>query len=160
GVVFQSDECPPMHALLLGRSMFATATGQKTPIVRNARRPSWELHTSVHRASSAAARSYASSAMIVHRLWRMTCLLNRVSVILGVPRVCGSCGQMSRVNEGHAWSAEPLALEDGDWRFSLLPVLSETEIQSLIQEAQYLLKRWRFAASTGGFLWVQPIGPK
>lgn len=38
--------------------------------------------------------------------------------------------------------------------------LSEIELQSAVNEAQYLLKRWRFAASAAGFLWIQPVGPK
>lgn len=42
----------------------------------------------------------------------------------------------------------------------MLPVLSEAEVQSALSETQYLLKRWRFAASAAGFLWIQPIGPK
>jgi hypothetical protein len=38
--------------------------------------------------------------------------------------------------------------------------LSDAEIQSVVSEAQYLLKRWRFAASAAGFLWIQPVGPR
>jgi hypothetical protein len=37
---------------------------------------------------------------------------------------------------------------------------SESELESAMDETLYLLKRWRFAVSTSGFLWVQPVGPK
>ena len=33
-------------------------------------------------------------------------------------------------------------------------------MQSTLGETNYLLKRWRFAASAAGFMWVQPIGPR
>jgi hypothetical protein len=42
----------------------------------------------------------------------------------------------------------------------MLPAITETEMESALSETQYLLKRWRFAASSAGFLWIQPIGPK
>jgi hypothetical protein len=42
----------------------------------------------------------------------------------------------------------------------MLPAFTETELESALNETQYLLKKWRFAASATGFLWVQPIGPK
>ena len=41
-------------------------------------------------------------------------------------------------------------------------VRAETDVeeQSALNEALYLLKRWKFAASAAGFLWVQPLGPR
>lgn len=51
------------------------------------------------------------------------------------------------------------------WRCSLepaenIPTMTDIEMQSTLSETNYILKRWRFAASAGGFMWVQPIGPK
>ena len=38
--------------------------------------------------------------------------------------------------------------------------MTEQELDNVLSETQYVLQRWRFAASTSGFLWIQPIGPK
>jgi hypothetical protein len=37
---------------------------------------------------------------------------------------------------------------------------SEPETEAALCEVEYLLKKWRFAMSSGGFLWIQPTGKK
>ncbi|HUN82708.1 MAG TPA: hypothetical protein VMV81_14485 [Phycisphaerae bacterium] len=37
---------------------------------------------------------------------------------------------------------------------------TEHELENVLNEAQYLLQRWHFAASASGFLWIKPIGPR
>jgi hypothetical protein len=38
--------------------------------------------------------------------------------------------------------------------------LENQDMETALSETQYLLKRWRFAASAAGFFWVQPNGAK
>ena len=45
-------------------------------------------------------------------------------------------------------------------RCFLQSAMTEHELENVLSETQYVLNRWRFAASTSGFLWIQPIGPK
>ena len=42
----------------------------------------------------------------------------------------------------------------------MMVAMSEPDTEAALKEVEYLLKKWRFAMSAGGFLWIQPTAKK